>query len=169
MSVGKSILEARMDENKQRSVAHERPQSSTVGLHVMLVSISRKGTCGSVLPMTKKEKWIWMPHHGHFICGSRCRFHLNTYIGNYIVSTVGEMMKDFKDGFDFEDIGHGRKYETMVFEAVKEDKEVKCCPFRQSGDCLDMEGYNDPNSAYEGHLRLCKKWAKKSSKKKVTT
>ena len=39
----------------------------------------------------RKGKWIWMPHTGHFICGSRCRFHLNTYIGKYIVSTIGEL------------------------------------------------------------------------------
>lgn len=66
-----------------------------------------------------------MPHAGHFICGSRCRFSLNTYVGKYIVSTVGELPKtevDYKydkpdkDEFmnQFADIGADGKYETMV-------------------------------------------------------
>lgn len=42
-----------------------------------------------------KSKWIWMPHAGHLIVGSQCRFHLNTYLGNgYLVSTVGEWWPD---------------------------------------------------------------------------
>lgn len=39
----------------------------------------------------KKDKWIWMPHPAHFICAKDCRFHLATYVGGYIVSTVGEL------------------------------------------------------------------------------
>ena len=42
----------------------------------------------------KKENWIWMPHPGHFIGSKYCLFHLNTYVGGYIVSTVGELWWD---------------------------------------------------------------------------
>jgi hypothetical protein len=41
-----------------------------------------------------RDKWVWMGHSGHFILGSSCRFHLNTYVGRYIVSTVGELWND---------------------------------------------------------------------------
>ena len=97
----------------------------------------------------KKENWIWMPHPAHFICSDRCKFVLATYVGKYIVSTVGEMWserivreihadvhnlkwllenKHLKgDSFDFayfkkfgyQEIGAGRLYETMVFKARK--------------------------------------------------
>jgi len=42
----------------------------------------------------KKENWIWMPHPAHFIAGDKCRFKLATYVGKYIVSTVGELWPD---------------------------------------------------------------------------
>jgi len=42
----------------------------------------------------KKEQWVWMGHPAHFICARDCRFHLATYVGNYIVSTVGELWQD---------------------------------------------------------------------------
>ena len=37
-----------------------------------------------------KHDWIWMPHAGHLCVSRWCRFHLNTYVNGYIVSTVGE-------------------------------------------------------------------------------
>lgn len=109
--------------------------------------------------MTDKSKWIWMPHAGHFIGGNKCRFHLNTYVGGFIVSTVGELWCDSVvrrilaerrapkllelngDAFDaayeeeigFEEIGIHRTYETMVFEAKPmkvEDKAWACCPYQ---------------------------------------
>ena len=104
-----------------------------------------------------KEQWVWMPHAGHYILGHQCLFRLNTYVGGFIVSTVGELWneqavrrihaevfdadwyvknKDKKgDEFDsaymkkfgYEDVGCDRKYETMVFHAQK--SKVKCCPY----------------------------------------
>jgi hypothetical protein len=142
----------------------------------------------------KRENWIWMPHAGHFILGDRCRFHLTTKVGKYIVSTVGELWndsqvrrihagvakpkwyeqnKDLKgDNFDhayfkefgYEEIGHARKYETMVFKSMKPNKERKCdaCPYIiKNGNNLDYEPYNDPKEAYKGHMKMCKKWSKK--------
>ncbi len=56
---------------------------------------------------------------GHYICADRCRFRRNTLLecGNrrVIVSTVGAQ-HDRKTG-QFEEIGHGRYYETFVFRA----------------------------------------------------
>ena len=137
----------------------------------------------------QKDKWIWMPHAGHFICGNRCRFHLNTYVGKYIVSTVGELCPEQRvreihagvydshwlkenahlkgDNFDnayfkkfgYEKIGYDRTYETMVFEAKKSTH--KCCPYEIIvSEEMDMEGYNSAKEATKGHMKLCKKWGK---------
>ena len=115
------------------------------------------------------DKWIWMPHAGHLCVSNKCQFHLNTYVGGYIVSTVGEYFPDsrvrdiyaqsrgiqlkgigdereydYKKKIGFEEIGLGRKYETIVFKAIKAKGEGStCCPWRQSGHELDMDGYND--------------------------
>lgn len=102
-----------------------------------------------------KSKWVWMPHSGHLIVGSECQFHLNTMVGDYIVSTVGEWWPDqevrrihagIRDAawtstnkhligdpydhaylrrFGFMEIGAGRTYETMVFPAMPGDP-AKC-------------------------------------------
>jgi hypothetical protein len=136
-----------------------------------------------------KDKWLWMPHAGHFICGNDCRFHLATKVGKYLVSTVGEYWPDqavrrihaevcdnpwylingslkgdnfnsaYMKKFGFEDLGYDRKYETMVFKAVKA-KKCKACPYTQGdGDNLDYVGYNDSAEAYKGHLKMCDKWS----------
>lgn len=142
-----------------------------------------------------KDKWVWMPHAGHLIVGNDCQFHLNTYVGGYIVSTVGEYWPDrgvreihaevwdvgwfntnrFRKGDDFdsaymkkfgyEEIGFGRTYETMVFKAGR-DKENSCCPWTmQTPTDQDMRGYNTATDAYKGHLKLCEKWSKPSVSK----
>ncbi|MCP3681722.1 MAG: hypothetical protein GY861_03440 [bacterium] len=134
----------------------------------------------------KKQNWIWMPHPGHFICSRDCRFFLNTYVGGYVVSTVGEHFPDSRireifaesrgkkiegkgDVWDadymkkigYEELGVGRLYETMVFKAQKSKRE--CCPWEMvSGMDIDSDGYNDAGKAFKGHLKMCRKWNKKS-------
>lgn len=108
--------------------------------------------------MTNKitqDKWVWMPHAGHFISGYRCCFKLNTKVGKYIISTVGEL----PDGDGFMDIGADRKYETMVFPAKK--SKTKCCPWEaRSWGGIDFKGYNEAEDAYKGHLAMCRKYSK---------
>ena len=137
----------------------------------------------------RKGNWVWMPHAGHFICANKCEFHLNTYIGKYIVSTVGELWPErgvreiharicdpewlknncsfrgddfdyaYMKRFGYEDIGCDRKYETIVFKAKKAKEKNSCCPYRIIvSQEVDMQGYNNPEDAYKGHLRLCNKW-----------
>ncbi len=109
-----------------------------------------------------KEKWIQMPHPAHLCVANYCRFHLATYVGKYIVSTVGEYRPEraIMEEFGFEEIGTGRKYETMVFRAVKSKN--KCCPYKiLVNEEVDMKGYNDADSATIGHNLLCKKWSKR--------
>ena len=41
-----------------------------------------------------KSEWVWMPHAGHYILANYCRFHLNTWVRGFIISTVGEYWPD---------------------------------------------------------------------------
>ena len=63
--------------------------------------------------------------------------------------------------FGFEEIGCGRKYETMVFVAGVPCSAKGCgCGLPAiSGSELDADGYNDAGSATAGHLSLCNKYA----------
>lgn len=140
-----------------------------------------------------KDKWVWMPHAGHLCVGNWCRFKLNTYVGNYIVSTVGEYFpdapvreilaesrkiqlegigddraNDFRRKIGYEEIGSGRLYETMVFQARKSGNIGRaCCPYEPTSfENIDFEGYNTPEEALKGHMKLCAKWANKPKQNK---
>lgn len=121
-----------------------------------------------------KDKWIWMPHAAHFICGSKCQFHLATYVGTYIVSTVGEMWPErsvreiyaeiknktwheehkllkgdtydaaYMKEFGFEDIGFDRKFETMVFKAERVKDQTK-------KDCCEYRMATAENVDFQGY------------------
>jgi len=106
----------------------------------------------------EKSRWTWMPHAGHYIRGGECRFRLCTCVGRYIVSTVGELPSR-ADAREFEPVGCGRLYETMVFRAVKSKN--GCCPYEmETPSEVDFRGYNDPRKARIGHMELCRKWAR---------
>jgi len=132
----------------------------------------------------KKENWIWMGHPAHFCAANRCGFSLATYVGGYIVSTLGEYVPDapvreilaqsrniilegrgdvreadWMKKVGYEEIGSGRTYETMVFKAIKQNS--ICCPYEiLCSEQLDFEGYNSAEEATKGHYKMCKKWAK---------
>lgn len=106
--------------------------------------------------MIPNKDWEWYGNAAHFICGQDCRFHMATKIGDYVISTVGQLWfpKDVRvihaevhdpkwlsenqhlrgDDFDhaymerfgYEDIGCDRKFETMVFK-FKEYCTTKGC------------------------------------------
>jgi len=109
----------------------------------------------------KKEKWVWMGHAGHLCVGSMCQFTLSTYVGKFLVSTVGEYFPSYSEK-KMVAIGGGDDdyYETMVFKAIKSKE--GCCPFIQkSGEDLDCVRYATATEAHKGHLKLCEKWSKK--------
>jgi hypothetical protein len=95
---------------------------------------------------------------GHFIGGNECRFHRNTYINGYIVSTVGEYFPMFMNGQ--QEIGYQRFYETMVFKAKKINPVPVCgCKYSQrNGHNIDFDSYNDRESAQKGHLDIVEKY-----------
>ena len=107
-----------------------------------------------------KDKWIWMPHAGHFICGHRCQFRLNTYVNGYVISTVGELPDMLEKDGRFSEIGRNRLYETMVFRAAESG--YACCPYDAIiSEEKDFKGYMTADDAYKGHLELCEKYDKK--------
>ena len=134
----------------------------------------------------KKQDWIWMPHAAHFIMANRCEFHLATYVGGYIVSTVGELMpdetvreihaevygiklegrgeareRDFRKKCGFMEVGLHRLYETTVFRAEPNDAQ-KCCPFTiESPKSVDFRGYNTADDATAGHYDLCTEYSQR--------
>jgi len=130
-----------------------------------------------------------MPHPGHLIIARDCKFFLNTFVGKYIVSTVGEYLPDsevrkifaetrgitlkgkgderladYMKKIGYEELGCDRKYETMVFLAKK--SEHKCCPYtaKNWGE-LDSTGYNNSEDAFKGHYKMCLKWCKRKESK----
>jgi hypothetical protein len=135
-----------------------------------------------------KEQWVWMPHPAHFIGSSHCGFRLATYVGGYIVSTVGELFwseglnritAQFRDPqwleanghllgdnfqsayferFGYDEVGLGRLYETMVFRAIPSEQ-CDSCPWVIDGEEQDYRPYNVGADAYAGHMELCEKWA----------
>lgn len=127
-----------------------------------------------------------MPHAVHFILGHQCRFKLATYVGGFIVSTVGEYFPDadvreilaksrgvelkgrgddreamYMRKIGFEEIGCGRKYETFVFRAKPAPEGDECgCAYRiADGGEIDSIGTNSAAGAYANHMELCEKWA----------
>ena len=107
------------------------------------------------------KDWIWMGHAGHLCVSNSYRFHLNTYVGGYIVSTVGEYYP-YAQLQEMQTLGSEEDsfYETMVFEA-RRDKSITCCPYTQSGENIDCVRYATAEKAHKGHLRLCRKWCRK--------
>ena len=127
--------------------------------------------------MIPESKWEWYGYSGHFICGSWCRFHMLTKVGKWLISTVGSFVHPLRYGkneedeaawlkvnYPGEDIGCGRKFETMVFLAGKKCNSPTCgCgqPQILNGNELEMLGANDAGMARRNHMKLCRKYAKK--------
>jgi len=138
----------------------------------------------------KKETWMPHAGHFILgqMCRFRLNTHVNGYIistvGEYVPdSAVRKIFRESRgwhtnkrgdaEEFDFikrtqegtmdgygEEIGYGRKYETMVFKAIKNTKN-KCCPYSMIGSELDFAGYNKSADAFKGHMKLLKKYSLK--------
>jgi hypothetical protein len=123
--------------------------------------------------MKHNNDWQWFGNAAHLCVGQYCRFHLATKVGDYLVSTVGEYVHPrhsggsertesiwLKQNWPGEDVGFGRKYETMVFMAGKpcDAKGCNCGMPESNGRELDFRGYNTAREATEGHMELCRKW-----------
>jgi len=110
--------------------------------------------------MIPEKDWRWQGHAGHFICSPRCLFHLNTLVGNYIISTVGDYRPDMEKSEKAEEIGCNRLFETYVFEG---HHSCGCgCEARIPTEWCEIDSYcsNTAKKAREGHMEMCYKYAK---------
>ena len=130
---------------------------------------------GGALAMIPQDEWEWFGNAGHFICGSWCRFHLCTAIGPWLISTVGEYVhprhgmgsemaeaKWLEDNAPGEDIGAGRKYETMVFRIGSERCSSGSCGCGMpliDGHEIDFLCHNTAGFSAAGHMEMCRKYA----------
>lgn len=104
-----------------------------------------------------ESEWKWFGNAGHFICSEDCGFRLCTVVGDYIISTVGELaLKDLGPQY----VGWNRKYETMVFQFEGYcDCTDDCGLPKHNGSELEMEGYQTRAAAQSGHLAMCQRYA----------
>lgn len=101
-----------------------------------------------------ESEWEWLGHAAHFICADRCRFHMATKVGGYLVSSVGDMYLE-PDQKKPDNIGCERTHETIVWTVG----DRLPCGCYDVGEEVDWGAYNDPQSATAGHMALCRKWA----------
>lgn len=100
--------------------------------------------------------WKQYGYPAHFVGAHKCRFHLCTRVGNYIVSTVGDY---FADGKPLQPLGSGEDslFETMVFDFDGEHQDGQ--PVVLTGNPLEMARYATPEAAQGGHEAYCRKMA----------
>ena len=105
--------------------------------------------------MIPKDEWVWYGFPGHFICGSRCAYHLCTRIGDRLVSTVGTFYPNGPNK-EMERVGIGDKdfYETMVFMCDGETDSGD--PNITGWDKLFCEKYETSIEAECGHRKICR-------------
>jgi hypothetical protein len=91
----------------------------------------------------------------HFV--AECRFHLATFIGSWLISTVG----DYRHNGKRDTIGSGRTFETLVFstDGIKHSDEghPTVVDWLEKG----FAGYNDEEAANRGHARMVAKYRRK--------
>lgn len=118
--------------------------------------MSEKNSIQTPIP---ESEWVWCGYAGHFIASRNCYMHLNTRVGDYRISTVGDYHPvrggDHQEAA--EEIGLRRLYETFVFrvEGHGQHGEGEVPDFCE----IDSEGYNDAEDAERGHFAMCRKYA----------
>jgi hypothetical protein len=120
-----------------------------------------------------EAKIIYRGWPGHFCCGHRCIFHLNTLIEygkkKIVVSTVGLMldpMNEDKNKIKYGEIGYNRYFETMAFEAEKKgefwDANVQT-QINFDSPC-NYKSVNDELKANDGHIKVVQEIVEKLKK-----
>ena len=106
-----------------------------------------------------RTEWKWCGGAGHFICSHDCEFRLNTAVGRYRISTVGDMRHG--RGGEMQTIGAGDSafFETLIFLCTDE---VDVC-----GVCLKIKDWCEIDGrrcatweeANTQHVEFCEKYA----------
>jgi hypothetical protein len=100
------------------------------------------------------NSWRWYGYAGHLIVSRDCDYHLNTRVGNFVVSTVGAYYPD--DQVKMKIIGSGKKdfFETCVFRCTEEVDGYAVVDYLD----IDSKRYEKSIKAESGHYTMCWKW-----------
>lgn len=109
------------------------------------------------------KSWRWCGHAHHFIDANHCQFHLATWVGNYLVSTVGDWWPHPGDERHALGPEPDLFFETMVFPAsLGHDSDYSCHGYAvDSWAEVDVWRYQTTEAANEGHLRACLTWGQR--------
>ena len=99
------------------------------------------------------EEWEWFGFAGH-LCADRCRFHMLTRVGDYLVSTVGAFWPNKNDD-EMTQIDDGRNYETCLFKAGPMC-DCGCGQPSIEGLEIDSRGSMNAVSSRDQHMEMCK-------------
>lgn len=120
-----------------------------------------------------QAEWEWFGYAGHFICAADCQFNLCTKVGDYLISTVGDLRFNHKRKGDQlgprETLGADENsfFETYVFKGPFTrcvDKECGC-NMPKHDDYCEIDGERTPTAgaAQEAHMRYCLKYSEAKS------
>lgn len=101
--------------------------------------------------------WEWFGHALHFCGSSRCKFHLGTKVGPWVVSTIGDYFPSPMREPLNSPVGDEKPlfYETVVFPVTGA---LGCgCPDHH-GQEVDGRRYATAQEATAGHMGMCRKW-----------
>ena len=101
---------------------------------------------------------------GHFICAKDCHWRRHTQVGNYRVSSVGDLFLATEKG-KRQPLGAGEDsfFETMVFELVPGSQ----CDGNEGCGCREVKGWSEldgvryatAGEAQAGHEKMVEKYA----------
>lgn len=105
-----------------------------------------------------KSRWIWCGYAGHFIAARDCAMHMNTRVGDYRISTIGDYRPRHLERDEMTEVGCDRKFETYVFRVAGEGEhgEGEVVDWGE----IDSDGYNEPLDAERGHMAMCERYAR---------
>jgi len=104
------------------------------------------------------KSWVWDGHPGQLIVSHDCEFALNTRIGGFRISTIGDWFPvgwPRGAGMRGKEIGFNRTHETFVFRVSGSGPGE----LDSLGE-IDSLVYNDCEDARKGHLKMCRKYAR---------
>ena len=109
-----------------------------------------------------RAKWEWFGYPGHFICAAQCRFRLCTKVGNYLISTVGDMLDSCTEKRDTIGAGPDDFFETYVFKGGPRCNVASCGCEQPSIDGHEIDGERcaTAGEAQALHLKYCEKYAR---------
>jgi|GEM_PF-4029981 len=92
----------------------------------------------------------------HHLC-VECRFHLATFVGSWLISTVGDYINPLTKKRDT--IGSGRAFETFVFTTDGKPDPESGHPTIIGWNERDSNEYMHERAACEGHEAMVAKYA----------